>query len=321
MLAAYTTKDGALVPLEPPGDLAKALWIDLVQPSQEEESRVEKELGVEVPTREEMREIEPSSRLYLEGTTRFMTAVLLCGVEKGVPSLAAVTFVLHDKTLITVRYDDPKPFALFCARAAKSGSIGNATAESVLVGLMDTIVDRVADILERIGDDLDTASRNVFAPAGDNRSRFYKDDLRHLGRKADLISKTRECLVSLSRLLLFWSAESDPTHMSKELKADVRTMQRDVDSLALHADYLNSKAQLLLDAIVGMVSIEQNNIIKIFAVLSVVLMPPTLVASVYGMNFENMPELHWRFGYPFALALMLVTGALPYLFFKWKRWL
>jgi len=109
--------------------------------------------------------------------------------------------------------------------------------------------------------------------------------------------------------------------MSKELKGDVRTMQRDVDSLALHADYLNSKAQLLLDAIVGMVSIKQNNIIKIFAVLSVVLMPPTLVASVYGMNFEAMPELHWRFGYPFAIALMLVTGALPYLFFKWKRWL
>jgi magnesium transporter len=185
---------------------------------------------------------------------------------------------------------------------------------------MDTIIDRIADILERVGDDLDGISQSVFADGADDHARSYKDDMRHLGRKADLISKARESLVSLSRLLLFWSADGESERV-KERRKEIRTMQRDVDSLALHADYLNSKAQLLLDAVVGMVSIEQNNIIKIFAVLSVVLMPPTLVASIYGMNFQHMPELAWVHGYPVALAMMAVTGALPYLYFKWKRWL
>ena len=320
MLTAYVIENGALSPQDPPGDLRHAAWIDLVGPTREEEQSVERELGVEIPTREEMREIEPSSRLYVDGGSRFSTAVLLSGVDTGLPKLAAVTFILHASTLITVRYDDPKPFALFCARAAKPDAVG-ATGEGVLVGLMDTIVDRIADILERIGDDLDAISQSVFADGSDDHARSYKEDMRLLGRKADLISKARESLVSLSRLLLFWSADNDPARATKDLRGEIRTMQRDVDSLALHADYLNAKAQLLLDAVVGMVSIEQNNIIKIFAVLSVVLMPPTLVASVYGMNFAHMPELQWRAGYPLAIALMLVTGALPYLYFKWKRWL
>jgi magnesium transporter len=320
MLTAYATKDGALVPLDPPTDLSKALWIDLVSPTQDEEHRVETELGVEVPTREEMREIEPSSRLYVDNGSRFSTAVILSGIDTGAPKLAAITFILHGNALITVRYDDPKPFSLFCARAAKPGSVA-AKGEHVLAGLMDTIVDRIADILERTGDDLDAISRSVFASDSDDHARSYKEDMRLLGRKADLISKARESLVSLSRLLVFWSSGLEAARPDKDLKTDIRSMQRDVDSLAMHTDYLNSKAQLLLDAVVGMVSIEQNNIIKIFAVLSVVLMPPTLVASVYGMNFAHMPELQWNFGYPLALALMAVTGALPYLYFKWKRWL
>jgi magnesium transporter len=319
MLTAYSLSDGALAPLPASAELGGAQWIDLVTPTREEAIRVEAELGIEVPTREEMREIEPSSRLYVDHGSRFLTAVLLHGVAEGRPALAAVTFILHGETLITVRYDDPKPFALFCTRAAKPQAVTGA-GEGVLIGLMDTIVDRIADILERVGDDLDGISQSVFASGADDHARSYKEDMRHLGRKADLVSKARESLVSLSRLLLFWSADGDSERV-KDRKKEIRTMQRDVDSLALHADYLNSKAQLLLDAVVGMVSIEQNNIIKIFAVLSVVLMPPTLVASVYGMNFQNMPELAWRHGYPLALVLMLVTGALPYLYFKWKRWL
>jgi magnesium transporter len=319
MLTAYSLRNGALETLPAPVDLKQAQWIDLVAPSREEEVRVEAELGVEVPTREEMREIEPSSRLYVDRGSRFLTAVLLNGVDAGRPALSAVTFILHGETLITVRYDDPKPFALFCARAQKPQAIVGK-GEGVLIGLMDTIIDRIADILERVGDDLDAISVSVFAAGADDHARSYKEDLRHLGRKADLVSKARESLVSLSRLLLFWSADGDSDRV-KERRKEIRTMQRDVDSLALHADYLNSKAQLLLDAVVGMVSIEQNNIIKIFAVLSVVLMPPTLVASIYGMNFQSMPELGWPHGYPLALAAMLVTGALPYLYFKWKRWL
>jgi magnesium transporter len=320
MLLAYVVEDGALVRVGCDREsVRRACWIDLSSPTQDEERLVEEALGVEVPTREEMREIEPSSRLYVENGSRFMTAVLVAHADKGAPSLAAVTFILHDSRLVTVRYDDPKPFSIFCARAGKPDSLG-VTGNSVLAGLLDTIIDRLADILEKIGDDLDGISRRVFAPNADDHARFYKDDLRAVGRKADLTSKARESLVSISRVLLFVAANTEADR-GKEFKAEIKTMQRDVESLALHADYVNSKTQLLLDAVVGMVSIEQNNIIKIFAVLSVVLMPPTLVASIYGMNFRVMPELQWNWGYPAALAVMAVAGALPYLYFKWKRWL
>ncbi|MDQ0470682.1 magnesium transporter CorA family protein [Labrys wisconsinensis] len=321
MLSAYGAEGGALTPIgNDAAAVRRAVWIDLVSPTREEEKLVEASIGVEVPTREEMREIEPSSRLYVENGSRFLTAVLVMKTDTGVPSVTAVTFILHGDALVTVRYDDPKPFALYCARAAKPDSTG-ATGEAVLGGLLDTIVDRLADILEKVGDDLDALSRSVFAPDSDDHARFYKEDMRALGRRADLISKARESLVSLARLLLFLTADIEGAAPVRTLQADVRTMRRDVESLALHADYLTSKAQLLLDAVVGMVSIEQNNIIKIFAVLSVVLMPPTLVASIYGMNFKVMPELDWSWGYPAALAVMAFAGALPYLYFKWKRWL
>jgi magnesium transporter len=320
MLIAYTIEKGALQSLPADADLCRAAWIDLIAPTAQEEARVEAKLKIEVPTREEMREIEPSSRLYLDQGARYLTAVLLTHADTDRPKLTAVTFILHGERLVTVRYDEPKPFALYCARAGKSDSVGNS-GEAVLMGLLDTVIDRLADIMEKVGDDLDGISRSVFAPGSDEHARSYKEDMRLLGRKADLVSKGRESLVSLARLLLFIAAEFNGVKPMKEMRHEIRTMQRDVESLALHADALIGKAQLLLDAVVGMVSIEQNNIIKIFAVLSVVLMPPTLVASIYGMNFHVMPELDWRWGYPAAVLVMLVAGALPYLYFKWRHWL
>jgi magnesium transporter len=321
MLQAYRVDQGAVIALENDDEaLRAAVWIDLMEPTREEEIRIEKLLSVEIPTREEMREIEPSSRLYMEHGSRFLTAALVTGADRAIPDVCAVTFILHEKALITVRYDDPRPFQIFCNRAAKPGSIGQ-NGEAVLAGLLDTIIDRLADILEKAGDDINGISRAVFAAGSDDHARVYKDDMRALGRKADLISKARESLVSLARLLLFLGSNPDAGRTTPEFNADIVPMQHDVEALSLHADYLTSKTQLLLDAVVGMVSIEQNNIIKIFAVLSVVLMPPTLVASIYGMNFRAMPELEWPWGYPAALVLMIVAGALPWLYFKWKRWL
>jgi len=153
------------------------------------------------------------------------------------------------------------------------------------------------------------------------RSRSYNDILRTIGRKGDHTSKVRESLVSIGRLLLYLANEADSMRWAKEPKAQLKGMQRDVQSLSDHATYLTNKIQFLLDAMLGVVSLEQNNIIKIFSVAAVVLMPPTLVASIYGMNFRNMPELDWTFGYPLAIVLMLIAAGLPYVFFKWKKWL
>ena len=320
MLQAYRIENGAIIACgSDDAALRAAMWIDLLSPSREEELRIEALLAVEVPTREEMREIEPSSRLYVDRGSRFLTAGLLVGLDAALPEVCAVTF-LHTHALITVRYASPPSFQVFASRAAKPGSVEN-NGEAVLAGLLETVIDRLADVLERIGDDIDAVSRAVFAPDSDDHSRAYRDDMRMLDRKADLISKARESLVSLARLLLFLGADEDASSQERRLAADIAPMQHDVEALSQHADHLTSKTQLLLDAVVGLVSIEQNNIIKIFAVLSVVLMPPTLVASIYGMNFRTMPELEWPWGYPAALLLMVVAGALPWFYFKWKRWL
>src|SRR3954468_2307229 len=263
MLAAYIIRDGALAPYSERSNLSGAVWIDLIAPTPEEEGLVEAQLGLEVPTREEMLEIEPSSRIYVEGGTRFSTAVIVTNSDPGPSYLAAVTFILHGSTLITVRYDDPRPFALFCSRAAKAEAIGT-TGEAVLAGLLDTIIDRLADILEKVGERLDNVSASVFAPSQGGVARHFQEDLRLLGYKADLTSKARDSLVSLARLLLFWSSANGGTSPEKGMKAEIKTMQRDVDALMHHADALIGKSQFLLDAVVGLVSIEQNNIIKIF---------------------------------------------------------
>jgi magnesium transporter len=191
-----------------------------------------------------------------------------------------------------------------------------------MMELLDAVIDRAADILERIGGDVDQVSREIFEPESEpDRTRSYNDILKAIGRKGDLTSKVRESLVSIGRLLLYLANEADNMRWAKEPRAQLKGMQRDVQSLSDHATYLTNKIQFLLDAMLGVVSLEQNNIIKIFSVMAVVLMPPTLIASIYGMNFRNMPELEWHLGYPLAIVLMLVAAALPYVFFKWKKWL
>ena len=298
-----------------------AVWIDLVKPTAAEDKAVERLAGIAVPTREDMQEIEISSRLYIENGARYMTATLMCQSETEAPKTTAITFILAGHRLITVRYEEPLPFTMVGIKLARVCS-PTVTGENVMMELLDAVIDRAADILERIGADVDQVSHDIFEPEGSPlRSRSYNDILTAIGRKGDLTSKVRESLVSIGRLLLYLANEADSMRWAKEPKAQLKGMQRDVQSLSDHATYLNSKIQFLLDAMLGVVSLEQNNIIKIFSVMAVVLMPPTLIASIYGMNFKAMPELEWSFGYPLAVVLMLIAAALPYLYFKWKKWL
>src|SRR5215471_13522407 len=299
-----------------------AVWFDLFNPAQQEDKLVERVLGIAVPTREEMQEIEVTSRLYVENGARYMTATLMCQSETANPKTTAVTFILADHHLVTVRYDEPRPFMIVGSKLARLCP-PTVSGESVLMDLLDAVVDRSADILERIGSDVDKVSHDIFEPEGPSadRSRSYNDILIAIGREGDLTSKVRESLVSIGRLLLFLANEAEGLRWPKDMRAQLKGMQRDVHSLSDHSAYLSNKITFLLDALLGMVSLEQNNIIKIFSVAAVVLMPPTLVASVYGMNFKNMPELDWAIGYPLALVLMLMASALPYLYFKWKDWL
>jgi len=299
-----------------------AVWIDLLNPSYPEDKHVAALVGIEIPTREEMQEIEISSRLYFENGARFMTATLICQADTQLPKVTPVTFILVGQRLVTVRYDEPRPFDIVRHKLAKACP-PNVSGQTVLLDLLDAIIDRAADILERVGTEVDRVSYDIFSRklSPSARSRRYPVILQTIGRKGDLSSKVRESLVSIMRLVLFLANDEEGMRWPKEMRAQLKTMQRDVQSLLDHTTFLTNNITFLLDGMVGVVSIEQNDIIKIFSVAAVIFMPPTLVASIYGMNFKFMPELDWSFGYPFALFLMISAAVLPFVYFKWRKWL
>jgi magnesium transporter len=299
-----------------------SLWIDLVSPTREEDAKVERFLGIEVPTREDQADIEPSETLYAEHGARYLTARLLCRADESDPVLTPVSFILKDTTLITVRYEQPRAFQMFAHKVSRVSGLGQS-GEEILAGLMETILDRSADILQLAGERVDRLSSAIFAPNTNpgRRNTEYQNQLRELGQTGDLISKQRESLVSIERMLLFVTATYRAAKVDKELRDQMRSVLRDLQSLEEHASFQANKIQFLLDATLGLVNLEQNNIIKLFSVMAVVFMPPTLIASIYGMNFRNIPELEWRAGYPLALLLMVFAAVMPYFFFRWKRWL
>jgi magnesium transporter len=330
MITAYVPKNGTIdrVEIGPDQTLPEnALWIDLFDPTQAETARVQTALGVALPSRDEMREIEPSSRLYVESDATYMTAQVLSRADEPNPMSEPLTFVLTRRSLVTLRYSDPRPVSSYANRICRQAATCNS-AEDALVGLIEAFVDRIADILEKAGTDLDAVSRQIFA-VGQGGKRAGERDmqgvLRTLGRNDDLISTTRESLLSLSRLIRFLGATLDANdkldkRVAKELRLRIKILGRDIGSLNEHASFESHKINFLLDATLGMINIEQNRIIKLFSVAAVVFLPPTLVASIYGMNFDVMPELKWAFGYPWALLLMALSAILPYMYFKRKGW-
>ena len=301
-------------------------WIDLLNPTADEDKYVEKVTGVSIPTREEMQEIEVSSRLYSENGAEFMTMSAVTNLDTDKPILTPITYVLKGATLVTVRYTEPKPFAIFIIRAQRAGAVACSTGEQVMMSLLEALIDRVADALERVGMKIDTISQEVFHQAGSQtssaRTRDFQRVITDIGREGELLSMIRESLLSMNRVLTYHVAVTDEDKKAaKDARARIRTVQRDVASLTEHTAYLATKVNFLLDATLGMINLEQNQIIKIFSIASVCLLPPTLIASLYGMNFKKMPELDWAFGYPMAVSLMIITAIVPFIYFRKKGWL
>ncbi|MBS0331865.1 MAG: magnesium transporter CorA family protein, partial [Proteobacteria bacterium] len=285
----------------PPDDM---LWLDLIAPSREEELAVETALGVELPTREEMAEIEPSSRFYQAAGATFMTATLLSRREDDSRVPAPATFVLAKGILITIRYDAIKAFDLFADRAC---SLGVESGSACLFGLLDAVMERLADLLERADAEVHVASAAIFArPKGAQFEALLTD----LARAQSLTQLTRASLVSLARLFSF-AALAREISRDRACMTHLQALQHDGQSLTEHAGAQSGQIAFLLDAALGLINIEQNGIIKFFSVAAVILMPPTLVASVYGMNFHHMPELELPYGYPMALSLMFISAVLP----------
>jgi magnesium transporter len=234
--------------------------------------------------------------------------------------MAPVAFVIAGGKLVTVRYHEPRVFKTFPQRAAQT-NLGCTTGESVLVALLEATVDRLTDILERAEEEVDGISRAIFrSDLPKTASRDLMSTLQLIGRKGDLCSNIQVSLLSVQRMCGFFGQVLADRADSKDLRGRVRTLERYLDSLSTHSSSVSQKVTFLLDATLGMINIEQSNIIKIFSIAAGVFLPPTLIASIYGMNFTFMPELDWKYGYPFAWAVMLASGLLPFWFFKRRGW-
>jgi magnesium transporter len=297
------------------------LWADLFEPTVEEEKAVESLLTVDVPTRDEMREIETSNRLYEEDGAVYMTATVGSKLDSAAPESSAITFILANNRLITNRYADPTPVRRFMTHVERYPAACTSSA-TLLAGLLEAFVERIADLLERVQAELDSVSHSIFQRSnGDTTSGSdLKSMIQRIGANGDLVSKARESLVSFQRLLMYVQQASNVS-LSQDQRSRFKSTLRDVQSLSDHATFLGAKIQFLLDAVLGLINLEQNNIIKIFSVAAVMFLPPTLVASIYGMNFHFMPELDKSWGYPLALVAMVVSAVVPYLYFRRKGWL
>ena len=287
------------------------LWLDLIVPTPDEEKLIENVFGIDMPTREEMAEIELSNRLYEEDGNLYLTAVVVTHADTDTPVNEAVTFIITAKCIITVRYQDIGAFKQYIGRLSKQRP---QTHVQLFNGLVEAIISRTADIMEKTAASVDATSRRVFRERKE-RTR-YEDALSQVGISGDLISKSRESLMTLARMLTFAANLGN-----REEKAHLEVLIRDISALSVHADFLSNKAMFLLDATLGLINYEQNNIIKIFTLAATIFLPPTLISSIYGMNFHSMPELSWHFGYPIALGMMLISAYLPYRYFKKKGWL
>jgi magnesium transporter len=318
MLRAYGPScDGSVIAVT--GSLpAEATWIDLEEPTREEEQMVERSLGFAVPTREDMVEIEPSSRLYERDGALVMTLSVLFGVRENHPQSEPISFVLKNGKLVTVRYVTPKPWLAFSREARVAVSLVR-DAPTALVRLLDAIVDRLADELEVSAAEIERISGHTFRREEGQRvpTRRLEAVLHRIGQVQILIAKIRETAVSTARALSFL-ASSDRFSNSDcvRTREQIASLQMDVSALIDHSAFQSSQLTFLLDASLGLISIEQNAAMKSFSWVALIFLPPTLVAGIYGMNFEHMPELEWLLGYPMALALIVTSAVLPILILR-----
>jgi len=310
-----TRREGALPLTE------QTVWIDLISPTHEEDAHVQQALGIQIPTRAEAREIEASNRIYQENGAYYGTAFVMFNIEQLNPGTSNVTFILAGNRVVTVRYVEPKAFPFFVSRVER-GEAPCQSGPSIMIGIIETMLHRTADLIERIQDDVDRMARELFELNGSKRQRtnlgLY---LKGTGRDADIIARAQESAVSIDRVLMFFASAAKERQDDPQILERIDGARSDLLSLTEHMKFLQGRTNFLLEATLGMINTEQNQIIKLFSVMAVMLMPPTLIASVYGMNFKQMPELSWDYGYPMALGMMFLSGLIPFIYFRSKGWL
>lgn len=314
MLTAFAIIDNRLsqVQIHGPDDLvSEIIWIDLTDPDEEERRWVMERYRQQLPTTEEMQEIEATARFYEDEDGLHIHSYFMHDSEER-PHNITVAFTLNNGRLFTVHEEDLVTFRMYRMRARREPGLARE-ATSILLTLFETKVERLADVLEEVYTELETVSQNVLV--GTHSS---EETLAQLATQEDVNGKARLSLMDKQRVLSFLLRSG---RLNDDQTLVLREILRDIDSLMTHTSFLFEKVNFLMDAVLGFINIEQNQIIKTFSVAAVVFLPPTLIASLYGMNFDLMPELHWSFGYPWALGLMVLSAYLPYWYFKRKGWL
>lgn len=312
-------KDGErLVPLAAGAPLAQAVWIDVERPESAEVEALAA-LGFALPSPGEMAEIELSSRFYREGGVEYLTVVVPGNLPGGVQVSGPVTFIIGPAQLVTVRYHAPRPFGTFTARADHS-SFGAADHRRIYLGLVEEIVGRQADILEGIERGIDSVAATVLDAEAATDNDSLRRALRAIGQEGETLARVRLGLLLLGRMLSTYDAWSGERADSGALHPFLRALEADIQALEVHVDFLSGRLTLVTDTTLGLVNVAQNTTVRMLSVVATLFLPPTLIASIYGMNFRNMPEVESPWGYPLALVLMAVTAAGSWAYFKRKGW-
>ncbi len=307
-----------------PGARTRAIWVDLCSPSPTERAEVELLIGIGVPTREHLSEIESSSRLRARDGVLSMSIPMTTRGGDGEPVVAPVGFVLSRDRLVTVRFAALHAFDTVARRFKEADAMPTSSRE-VFVELCEEIVDGLADNLEQAAAELRTISVATFdVPEGEGpkairSNRIIRAKLRHIGRLGDRVSETRDALLGVGGAVDF-ASELTQDWGGGELEPRMKSLRQDVVSLDDYEVHLSEKVQFLLDAMVGLIGIAQNEIFKTLTIVSIVGIPPTLMAGIYGMNFKYMPEYGWTFGYPYGLAVIALSAIVPLVWFKLRGW-
>jgi magnesium transporter len=304
--------------------LQHAVWIDLLNATQDEIARVQAATGLTIPTEAAVSEIETSSRLANRDGALYLSMPLIAFDDNG-PRGAPAGFVLTQKRLITVRFAPSQIFDAYAGHLP-SGSADHDTGAHIFIGLIEAIVDRQADALEQVRADLDNISHEIFAMGVNQEGGRKAEDailrrtLGRIGHLGDLISHVRETQVGAARIVPYVEAMT-AEWLPKALAPRLVTLRQDIASVSDFDTHLNDKLQFMLDATLGFINIAQNNVMKVMAIASVVGIPPVLIAGVYGMNFKNIPEYDWAYGYVWGWGLIVLTTIIPLAVFRWRKWI
>lgn len=295
--------------------IAAAGWIDVLDPTEEERDELEQYLRTELPESDDVEEIESSARYFIDSAGLHVHSLFL-GQSEGRHTTVTVAFILQPDRLISLREEDSPDFRLLRMRVRR-GQIEATTPLEFLLSILENKVENLADTLEDIHRELEKVSEMVLEEA-EGREGHLEEAIGDLARLENSNGKVRLCLMDTQRSISFLQKHQ---RYSADHFAAASDILRDIETLLSHTTFLFEKINFLMDAAQGFINIEQNQVIKIFSIAAVVFLPPTMVASIYGMNFQAFPELQWRFGYLWALALMLISGVAPYWYFKRKGWL